>query len=65
MNVIDEIIKVSNEDAYNASRELARTEGILMGISGGAALVGAKEVAKKLGSGKKFYILLLIMERDI
>ncbi|MBP2025462.1 cysteine synthase A [Peptoniphilus stercorisuis] len=53
MNVIDEVIKVSNEDAYNASRELARTEGILMGISGGAALVGAKEVAKKLGSGKK------------
>lgn len=53
MNVIDEVIKVSNEDAYNASRELARTEGILMGISGGAALVGAKEVAEKLGSGKK------------
>lgn len=53
MSLIDEVIKVSNEDAYSASQELAKNEGILMGISGGAALQGAKEVAKKLGSGKK------------
>lgn len=51
--LIDEIVQVENEDAFNASRELAKSEGILMGISGGAAMVGAIEEAKKLGKGKK------------
>lgn len=51
-SLIDEIIKVENEDAFNASRKISKSEGILMGISGGAALVGAIEEAKKLGSGK-------------
>lgn len=51
--VVDEIIKVSNEDAIYMTREVAFKEGILVGISSGAAIYGAIEVAKKLGKGKK------------
>jgi len=43
----DEIITVSNEEAYEAGREVAELEGILIGISSGAALCGAKKLAKK------------------
>lgn len=44
--VIDRIIKVSADDAYNTSRSLAQTEGVLVGISSGAALFGALTLAK-------------------
>lgn len=45
--IYDQIVKVKVEDAYEMSRYLAREEGILVGISSGAALYGALEVAKK------------------
>ena len=45
--IIDEIITVTTEEAYNASRMLAKTEGVLVGISSGAALHGAMQIAKK------------------
>lgn len=45
--VIDEIIKVKNDDAFNTSRQLARTEGLLVGISSGAAVFAATQIAKK------------------
>ncbi|MDR2006070.1 MAG: pyridoxal-phosphate dependent enzyme, partial [Acidaminococcales bacterium] len=45
--IYDEIIKVRNEDAYKASRAVAKTEGLLVGISSGAALWAAAEVAKR------------------
>ncbi|MDR3348735.1 MAG: cysteine synthase A [Acidaminococcales bacterium] len=45
--VYDEIIKVRNEDAYKASRTVAKTEGLLVGISSGAALWAAAEVARR------------------
>lgn len=45
--VYDEIIKVENEDAFELGREIARTEGILVGISSGAALWAATELAKR------------------
>ncbi|WP_112179206.1 MULTISPECIES: cysteine synthase A [Paraliobacillus] len=51
--VYDEIVTVSNEDAYATAREVARTEGLLGGVSSGAAIHAAKQVAKKLGKGKK------------
>ena len=51
--VIDEIIKVSNEDAGIVARRIAREEGILAGISSGAAMWAAMEVAKRSESGKK------------
>ncbi|MBM7097961.1 cysteine synthase A [Bacillus sp. H-16] len=49
----DEVITVSSEDAFEYARRAAREEGILGGISSGAAIYAALEVAKKLGKGKK------------
>ena len=49
----DSIIQVSNEDAYATSRQVAKTEGILGGVSAGAAVYGAIQLAKQLGKGKK------------
>ncbi len=46
-DIYDEIITVSNEDAYRFAKELGQTEGFLAGISSGAALCGAVTVAKK------------------
>lgn len=45
MNVIDEVIAVSDDDAYKASRDIAKTEGLLVGISSGAALYAALQIA--------------------
>lgn len=50
---VDEIIQVTNEDAINTAAEFARKEGILVGISSGAAIYAAIQIAKKLGKGKK------------
>ncbi|TQR18179.1 cysteine synthase A [Psychrobacillus vulpis] len=47
------IIQVSNEDAYATSREVAKLEGILGGVSAGAAIYAAIQLAKELGKGKK------------
>ncbi|WML55507.1 cysteine synthase A [Neobacillus sp. PS3-12] len=49
----DEVLLVTNEEAFEASRRAGREEGILAGISSGAAIHAAIEVAKKLGKGKK------------
>lgn len=59
MNVVDEVIKVSNEDAFKVTREVAHKEGLLVGISSGAALHAAMEVAKrKENKGKNIVVLL-------
>jgi len=50
--VIDEIVKVSDEDAYETSRRLAREEGIFVGLSSGAACWAALQTASRLGPGK-------------
>ena len=50
---IDEIERVDNDEAFEAARKLAKEDGILLGISGGAALAAAVKVAKRLGKGKK------------
>ncbi|MDI6603565.1 MAG: cysteine synthase A [Thermoanaerobacteraceae bacterium] len=52
-NIVDEVIAVKDEDAFETARKLARMEGIMAGISTGAATYAAIEVAKRLGSGKK------------
>ncbi len=51
-NIIDEIIKVKDEEAFDTVRNLAKNEGILCGISTGAAVYGALEAAKVLGREK-------------
>jgi cysteine synthase A len=52
-NIYDEVITVDNEEAFETSRRVAREEGILGGISSGAAIFAALQVAKKLGKGKR------------
>ena len=56
--VYDEIIKVSNEDAFETSRRVGQEEGILGGISAGAAVHAALQVAKQLGKGKKVVAII-------
>ena len=58
-DVIDTIITVTEEDAYAAGRLLAKTEGLLVGISSGAALHGAMELAKQPQNRGKTIVALL------
>lgn len=51
-DLVDQIITVEDEDAFNAARLVASEEGMLVGISSGAAIFAAIEVAKELGKGK-------------
>jgi cysteine synthase A len=51
--IYDEIIAVDNEEAYETARRVAKEEGILGGISSGAAIFAALKVAKELGKGKR------------
>ncbi|MEQ6377545.1 cysteine synthase A [Bacillaceae bacterium S4-13-56] len=51
--IYDEVLKVSNDQAFETAREVAKKEGILGGISSGAAIYAALQVAKQLGKGKK------------
>ena len=57
--IYDEIITVENEDAFATGKEMAKTEGILVGISSGAALYAAKERAKKEENAGKTIVVLL------
>lgn len=57
-DVYDEVIRITNEEAFETSREVARKDGILGGISSGAAIAAAKQVARKLGKGKKVVTVL-------
>ena len=59
LSVIDEIVTVKNEQAFETSRQLARTEGLLVGISSGAATYAALEIAKRPeNKGKKIVVIL-------
>lgn len=58
-DVYDEIIAVENEDAFRAGRAIARTEGILVGISSGAAVWAAAELAKRPENAGKTIVALL------
>ena len=57
--IYDEILPVANEDAFAAGKMLGRTEGVLAGISSGAALHAAIEIAKRPGSEGKTIVVLL------
>lgn len=56
--VYDEVIQIDNDTAFETARRVAREEGILGGISSGAAIAAAVQVAEKLGKGKKVLAIL-------
>ena len=58
-SVYDEVVTVTDEDALAAMRELARTEGLLCGVSSGAAAFAAKEIAKRPEFAGKNVVCLL------
>ena len=57
--IYDEIITVENEDAFATGKEMSKTEGILVGISSGASLYAAKELAKREENAGKTIVVLL------
>ena len=57
--IFDQAIAVSSEDAMATAREVGRKEGLLVGISSGAAIHAALKVAKELGKGKKVLAIVL------
>jgi cysteine synthase A len=59
VSIIDEIIKVKTEEAFGATKDLAKTEGVLVGISSGAALHAATEIAKRSENKEKNIVVLL------
>jgi len=58
-DIIDEVVKVDNDEAYAAARRLAREEGILCGMSSGAAVWAALEVANKPENKGKLIVVIL------
>ena len=58
MDVVDEVITVANEEALETARRLAREEGLLVGISSGAAAFAALQVAERQGDGKTVVVIL-------
>ncbi|KEH98403.1 cysteine synthase A [Clostridium botulinum] len=59
VNIIDEIIKISDNDAFKTTKELVQTEGVFVGISSGAAVEAAKIVAKREENRGKNIVVLL------
>lgn len=57
--IYDEVIQVSNEDAFRVGREIGRAEGVLTGISSGAALYAALQLAKRKEAEEKTIVVLL------
>lgn len=57
-DVYNKIIQISNDEAFKISREVATTNGILGGVSSGAAVAAALKVAKKIGKNKKVLVVI-------
>ena len=59
MDIIDEIVKISDEDAFHMTKDLARREGLLVGISSGAAVCAAVSLAKVEKNADKNIVVIL------
>ena len=57
-DIYEKVLTIENEEAYEAARKVATTNGILGGVSSGAAVAAALKVAKELGKGKKVLAIL-------
>jgi cysteine synthase A len=57
-SVCDEILMVTDKDAFDTVNELAAKEGVLSGSSGGAAVFAALHVARRLGAGKRVVTMI-------
>ena len=57
--IYDEIVRVTNEDAFASARRIAREEGLLVGISSGAAIWAAEQVANRAESKKKLIVVIV------
>ena len=58
MNIYDDIYIVTDQEAINTAKDLARMEGIMCGISSGTNVAAALKMAKKLGKGKTVVTVL-------
>ncbi len=56
--IIDRVMTITDEDAYKTAKQLARTEGLLVGISSGANALAASQIAQELGPGKNVVTVL-------
>lgn len=59
MDLVDEIIAVTDEDAYRMARDLARTAGVFGGISSGANVFASLQIARKLGPGRRVVTVIV------
>ena len=57
--IYDEVVRVKNDDAMNMARRMAKEEGLLVGISSGAAMWAALEVAKRASSKGKLIVMII------
>ena len=63
--IYDQVITVTDQEALETARELARKEGLMCGISSGTNVAGARKLARKLGPGKTVVTILRIRRNGI
>lgn len=57
-SIYDDVIQITNDEAFSTARSIAKSDGVLGGISSGAAIRAAQKIAEKLGPGKKVLAIL-------